>query len=103
MPATVRRIGLIILTLTVVHTLDRAAAADPPAEVRLKTVSYRELGDAVRHNAARSSSLTCGPTFARRARSEFPNLVQLHQPLLRPTAWSACPSLWTRRNRQPRR
>jgi thiol-disulfide isomerase/thioredoxin len=79
MPAAARRIGLIILTLTVVHTWDAAAPADPPAGVGLKDVSYRELGEAVKAQRGKVVIVDVWGDFCPPCKKEFPNLVELHR------------------------
>jgi thiol-disulfide isomerase/thioredoxin len=79
MPGTVRRTGLIILTLAVVHTLDRPVAADPPGDVKLRAVSYHELGETVRAQRGKVVVVDVWADFCAPCKREFPNLVRLHE------------------------
>jgi thiol-disulfide isomerase/thioredoxin len=79
MTATVRRIRLIILTLAVVYTPGGFAFADPGPEVRLRPVSYRELGEFVKAQRGKVVVVDVWADFCVPCKCEFPNLVRLHE------------------------
>jgi thiol-disulfide isomerase/thioredoxin len=79
MQATTRRIVLIILAAAIVHTLDRSTLADPPTEVQLRAVSYREFGEVVRAQRGKVVVVDVWADFCAPCKREFPNLVRLHQ------------------------
>jgi thiol-disulfide isomerase/thioredoxin len=78
MPASVRRILLIILPLATVHTWCDRAAAEPPV-VQLRPVSYRELGDIVRAQRGKVVVVDVWADFCVPCKREFPNLVRLNE------------------------
>jgi thiol-disulfide isomerase/thioredoxin len=79
MPATLRRIPLIILALAVVHTQDRFAPAEPPGEVKLRPVSYAELVEVVKAQRGKVVVVDVWADFCLPCKREFPNLVRLHE------------------------
>lgn len=76
---TPRRIALIILLLASVHTLDRTAPGEPPPEVQLRPVSYREFGEVVKAQRGKVVVVDVWADFCVPCKREFPNLVRLHQ------------------------
>jgi thiol-disulfide isomerase/thioredoxin len=79
MPATTRRFLLIILSLVSVHSWDLPATADPPPDVQLRTVSYRELGEVVKAQRGKVVVVDVWADFCLPCKREFPNLVRLHE------------------------
>lgn len=78
MPPTARRFSLIILALAAVCSGERPASADPPPEVRIRAVSYRELGEAVRALRGKVVVVDVWADYCVPCKREFPNLVRLH-------------------------
>jgi thiol-disulfide isomerase/thioredoxin len=74
-----RQILLTILAIASVHTCTPAAFADPPAEVQLKTISYRELGDFVKSQRGKVVVVDVWADFCVPCKREFPNLVQMNE------------------------
>jgi thiol-disulfide isomerase/thioredoxin len=80
MPATARRILLIIVALSSVHTGDGVALADPPQpDVQLQTVSYRHLGEIVKAQRGKVVVVDVWANFCAPCKKEFPNLVRMHE------------------------
>jgi thiol-disulfide isomerase/thioredoxin len=79
MQPTTRRIVLIILAAASVHTLERAVQADPPPDVLLRAVSYRDFGEAVKAQRGKVVVVDVWADFCVPCKREFPNLVRLHQ------------------------
>ena len=77
MPLAHRRIVVIILDVASVYLQE--AAADPPAQVQLRAVSYRELGDIVKAQRGKVVVVDVWADFCLPCKREFPNLVRLHE------------------------